>query len=403
MKLVKLFFILTLVTLPLGQLSRLEIVPNVAIFLSDVLLPLLIIIWLTAKLALQKKLLVAPFSGRILLFIFFAWFTLLLGSRELTRQESLVSGLFLLRLVEYLFLYFIGHDLFKDDRRFSTLTVKLLGLVAFLVAVLGFFQVILIPDFSELAAQGGWDPHQYRLLSTFFDPNFVGGFLVFCLSFIFVHFLSAQRLKDRLAELIFLVSGLSAVVLTFSRSSYLALITAIVTFGVLKSKKIILGFVVFALIVILSLPPVQNRLYNTINLDDSARARFESWENALTITADHLLFGVGFNTYRFTQERYGFFSDRDDQGGHAGSGADSSLLLVAATTGLIGLAIYLFILWGLGREAFAKRRQPASLAFLVGMAALLVHSQFVNALFYPQIMEVFWIGAALMVAEKKND
>jgi O-antigen ligase len=298
-------------------------------------------------------------------------------------------------------LYFIGVDLFSNDKKFTALAFKIYLLVTFVVAVLGFFQIIIIPDFAQLAAEGGWDPHQYRLLSTFFDPNFVGGFFVVGLNFVLAALLFKTKLKERPALVLFAVTLTLAILLTLSRSSYLALFLSIFIFASLRSRKLFLGISGFLLVLFLLLPPVQVRLIQTVGFDDSARARVVSWQNALQIARDNPILGVGFNSYRFTQDRYGFFIV-DPTGGHSGSGADSSLLLILATTGIVGLASYLSILWGFFKEAYSKRNTVYGLAFLVSIGALLIHSQFVNSLLYPQIMEIFWFTAALTVANKKE-
>ncbi len=399
MRLVKSLFLLVLLTLPLGQLSRLEVAPNVVVYLNDILIPILILVWLTHSLLILKKVYLPPFSLRILIFLLIAILSLLVGSLKLTGQETLVSSLFLIRLVEYVSLYLIGYNLFSVPS-FANLVGKIIIFTGFIVALLGFGQVLLIPDFSHLAASGGWDPHQYRLLSTFFDPNFVGGFLVMVTSvavaFLFFH----PGLREKAGLILFGSSLVLAIILTLSRSTYLAFFTMLGVLATIRSRKIFLALLL-ALLVFSTIPAVQDRILQALNLDDSASARVVSWQNALIISKDHPLLGVGFNSYRFAQEDYGFFADLDD-GGHSGSGVDSSLLLVLATTGVAGLVSFLSILAGFLVRAFRQRRKKFSLAFLGGLVALMVHSQFVNSLFYPQIMALLWIGAALMAQEERE-
>lgn len=401
MALFKLFYLIILLIIPVGELGRLSIGENIGLFLTDLILTLFVFIWFLYAFGIRKKVFVPPFSGRIILFILIGVFSLLLGSLRLETNEAIISGLFMVRWIEYASLYFIGAELFNLDPKFARTTLKTYLFVTFIVAVLGFFQIVLIPDFAQMAAEGGWDPHQYRLLSTFFDPNFVGGFLVVGLNFVLASLLFKPKSKEKLALGLFAVTLITAVVLTFSRSSYLALFLSIFIFASLKSRKLFLGISVLLLTGFLLLPPVQARLIQTIGLDDSAKARIVSWQNAFQISKDNPIIGVGFNAYRFTQDRYGFFTG-DPTGGHSGSGADSSLLLILATTGVVGLSSYLFILWGLFKESLRKRKTIYGLAFLVSLGALLIHSQFVNSLLYPPIMAVFWVSAALMVTAKKE-
>lgn len=400
MRAVKILFLVTLFTFALGQLSRVELSPKVVIFLSDLLIPLLTFIFLIYNAVNKRKIFLPSFSLPLFLFILAALFSLLLGSLKLATEESLISGLFLVRLVEYVCLSLVGYNLFLDQK-FSNLTVKILIIIGLLVSLLGFVQVLVLPDFSQLAAQGGWDPHQYRLLSTFFDPNFVGGFLVMILSFVFAHLLFKPKFSEKVALGVFGLAITIAVILTLSRSTYLAFFTMLGTFALVRSRKIFLSLLLLGTILFISIPAVLDRLLQAVNFDDSSLSRITSWRNALTIFKDEPLFGVGFNAYRFTQEDYGFFKAFED-GGHAGSGTDSSILLVLATTGIVGLVVWLVFLASLGKTAFRKRQKKWSLAFLTSLTSLLVHSLFVNSLFYPPILGVFLVGAALMSAEKDD-
>ena len=122
------------------------------------------------------------------------------------------------------------------------------------------------------------------------------------------------------------------------------------------------------------------------------------FKNALTVFKDHPLFGVGFNTYRFAQGRYGFFSP-GDFGGHSGAGTDSSLLLIAATTGIFGSTFYIFLLISI-LQLFVKKAGShfLHLASIATFLGLIIHSQFVNSLFFPQIMLLFWFIVGLVLA-----
>jgi hypothetical protein len=119
---------------------------------------------------------------------------------------------------------------------------------------------------------------------------------------------------------------------------------------------------------------------------NSVQLRFINWSQSLRIFADHPIIGVGFNVYRYAQKRYGFLEQNNWLYSHAGAGADSSLLLVAATTGLIGFSVFLWYLLSI----FKIRSQLIT----VSLVALSPHSFFLNSLFYPPIL--IWL--ALLIA-----
>ena len=76
----------------------------------------------------------------------------------------------------------------------------------------------------------GWDPHIGRLLSTWFDPNFIGGFLGFILSITIalgLYYWKEKRTKLALVLGIIGFIGLIALYLTYSRSGYLTLMAGL--------------------------------------------------------------------------------------------------------------------------------------------------------------------------------
>ena len=99
---------------------------------------------------------------------------------------------------------------------------------------------------------------------------------------------------------------------------------------------------------------------------------------------------MGFNSYRYAQRDYGFL-EKDWQENHAGAGADSSLLFVLATTGLIGLMAYSWLWLGIYKLALKAK----SAVFLASLTALCAHSFFLNSLFYAWIMAWLWMLVAV--------
>jgi len=134
------------------------------------------------------------------------------------------------------------------------------------------------------------------------------------------------------------------------------------------------------------IPRVQTRLTGITDPSDSARFRLISWKNTLGFVKDNPIIGVGFNTYRFAQERKGLFDITNPLGGHSGSGADSSLLLVLATTGVIGFISYISIhLFSIFRGIQEKAPPFLAISF-----SLLAESNFINSLFYAPILLVWF-------------
>ena len=74
---------------------------------------------------------------------------------------------------------------------------------------------------------------------------------------------------------------------------------------------------------------------------------------------------------------------------------------MAATTGIIGLSLYLYLLINVFRTLkYKARSSPLHLGALAAFFGLIVDSQFINSLFFPQVMLLFYFILGLVI---KND
>jgi O-antigen ligase len=271
--------------------------------------------------------------------------------------------------------------------------------------------LVYFPSFFDLAMDiEGWDPHIGRLLSTWFDPNYVGGYLAFSTTLSIALALHYRQLRDRMRfwgiSALALV-GIIALYLTFSRSAYLAFLTALGILALLKSRKLLVAAVAIVLIAFGFSARVQERTLDAVDsgkaflgldsqkpLDPTAVLRLDSWRYATEILSDHPWIGIGYNRYKFEINRrgHGLLSD------HAASGSDSSLLTIWATSGIFGL-LNLFSIGFVATVTTLRRtwrrhdlKSALDAGLLAGFGGMMVHSIFVNSLLYPLIMVYLMIG-----------
>jgi O-antigen ligase len=180
---------------------------------------------------------------------------------------------------------------------------------------------------------------------------------------------------------------MTALLLTYSRSSYLGFLAAIGTWIVIRKKwKVGLVGLLLFLVAIVYLP----RSGEALSLDrfDSTVSRLANWSESVQRIAQKPILGYGFNVLPFLQQESSVSSK-------AGAGIDNSFLFVGVTTGLVGLIAYGWLLWsmiGVGKRALrAKKTSILGTAYLATLIALVVDSMFVNSLFYPWVMVWVWI------------
>lgn len=394
MEIIKVLLISTLFSLVTGQLLRFPFFLNYgAINVTDILVFVVDFVFLIYTLSIRKSLkLSKSVIIPLLSFTFLAVASNILSLSLFSQVQVVSSSLFLLRFLGYFLISQVILNIVTKNKveRWQNL-IEFIGVI---FIALGFLQLIFFPDLSSLTVYG-WDPHQRRIVSTILDPNFAGFIftIIFALaSSLFLFNDKKSELFPRKVHFLIALSAIVAVVLTFSRSSYLALMVVILTIGFLKSPKMLICSILFLALTLGLIPQARSRIFGALSIDDTSQARIISWKNALTITSHNPIFGVGFNNYRFAQAKYQLFAYPGQIEIHSASGVDSSFLLVAATTGISGLFMFLLLIFSVLKTIISKLKgRSINLAMLSIFLALLVHSQFVNSFFFPQISVLFWI------------
>ncbi len=381
MYLVKFLLYGVLLSLLCGEFGRFPFGASGAISLTDITLSLMILfflIWNVQTKKIHNIVRTLPLLLKVLfLFQGVAIMSLLVSLLTFTPLQVLNGALYLLRFFLYTNVLFVIWTLKKEKILQNESLENMLLKVGLIVTAFGYIQLLVVPDFNFLTDYG-YDPHIGRLSSTFLDPNFTALFLVLTLS-ILIKKMNVQ--KRQISLIAFGIVLLGAIVLTFSRSGYLMLFIFLGLLSILKFRKLILVLAVTVILASVFSPRFYQRIQGAFLVDKSASERIVSWQNAITLFKNNPLTGVGFNTYRYAQERENLLKVYSVDGGHSGSGVDSSFLFVGATTGIIGLLLYLFF-WYLT----LKKLFSSEVIYFSVLVALLVSSQFVNALFYGPIL-----------------
>ena len=274
-------------------------------------------------------------------------------------------------------------------------------------AVFGLVQAALIPAFAQKVYPTtgetlSWDYQGYRLVSTVLDPNFAGILIVLPL---LVHVGQlAFGVRVPLWKPLVLVG---AVLATASRSSLFALavggLVVLAARGLRRRLARLIVVSVAATLPFLPLLYVLAEKHEKFSVtDDSALARLITWARAITVFADHPVFGIGFNTYGFVVDSYGWSSV-----GRDAFGLDGGLLFIAVLTGVVGLLVFLVMLGAVVRRCRRLWRDPdatplargTALGVAAGVPALCAHSIFTNSLLLPWVVElsaVLWGMVFLM-------
>lgn len=363
--LIFLFFIV----FPFGQLLRTDF------FIADffgVIHPIDIVVGLSALFYLLFVKKQKPFFS-IVVFSCYMFFSLILSLR-IFKPQGLAEGLFYaLRLSGYLIFPLFISNYLKNVRSLKLkIDNYLLGAMLF-VALIGWVQYFLFPDTRFLSLLG-WDDHLYRLVGSFFDPGFLSILLTFAVITAIYKYIHTKRQGYLYMIILFLIT----LFFTYSRSGYIAFtISGLYLLIKEKKYKVMLSLISLIFIILLILPRPDGegvkleRLY-------SVYLRLQNYEETISIIKKNPVFGVGYNNLCLS--RYYYLGDIETSS-HACSGSDSSILLVLSTMGIVGLFIFVALIYEYNIYIKDDRILINSLVL-----SLFIHSLFTNSLFYPWVM-----------------
>ena len=362
---------------------------GITLRVDDLLVAVIGFSWL-ARMAINKELglfLKTPLNRPIAYYILVCVASTLLGA--LFGRLDLKTGfLFVLKYFEYVVIYFMVANYFKDRAQLKTFVWAML-FTCLIVSVVSMTQ---IPEGGRISA-----PFEGKVG----EPNTYGGYLVFMMSIATGLALMQESFRNRITAFILVILFSIPLLYTQSRSSYLAAIPAVLSFLWLSKRKqwIPPVLLLVALLLPFMAPKVtKDRVSYTftqgvgrpdavtvagVQLDTSTSARILSWEDAIKDLAQHPVLGFGVTGYRFVDAQY---------------------VRVAAETGFLGLLIFLLLLGTILRESyrvFKVSHDPfdkgLAIGFLAGFTGLLFHAIGANTFIIVRIMEPFWFIAAMVM------
>lgn len=378
--------ILLLLSIPLGQLTRFNLSYGVSIYLQDVVSAFMVLALFINYLK-GKKVFQAKLQKPIVIFTTAILLSFLLNFRKVEYHQAIVGFLYLIRWVAYSGIYFSTVFYRKENKslfkNFSIRDGLLISGIAF--SIFGILQYFFIPDLRQLKWLG-WDDHYFRLVGTLLDPGFTGLLLVFTAILAI-----GTKLKPQI-KLIAFSTSILALFLTYSRASYLAFLGSIVVLATLR-KRIMTGLIIslFFIITLFLLPTAQSEGTNLMRIF-SISQRITTWNQAIEISKDNPVFGIGFNLLRYEQRKRGFLGD-DWLTSHSASGIQNSYAFVLATSGILGLLAFVWLvisMFKVHKKHFYKVDRKSQV-IIISLVAISIHTIFTNSWFYSWTMIWIWI------------
>lgn len=385
MDILKILIPIFFITFSLGEVAKIQFPNSISVGFFDMAVVLLSLFYLK-KISKGRFILKIP----ILLFIAVSVFSLIINFFNYELNQILIGSLYLVRWVAYTGIYFTAVNLNKKGKEYVLKFMKFSGIA---IVTIGYLQLIFYPSLKNLYYLG-WDEHMHRMFSTFMDPNFAG--VIFVLFFVFFFVFKDELVNRKLLQYFILGSSFIAIVLTYSRGALVMLVVCALIYSILKRNwKIIAGTMGVLAIVFVILSPGFYIENTNLLRRASASQRLETSVQALGIFKKNPL-GVGFNTYRYAREKYGFIDTSRFGPSHSGAGVDNSLVLILVTSGIPGFIVYVFLLYKTFKLGISRlSNNKMSVVLVVSLGGILVNSFFINSLLYSFSMAWIFLLAGL--------
>ncbi len=363
---------------------------GVVIRFDDVLLSIMTLSWL-ARMAIFSDLgiiLKNPINKSMIFFSALAITSTVLGAIY-GNVNLLVGSFFVLKLIEYFFLFIIVVNYVREEKHIHQLLSSLL-VVFGIICIYGIIMVITGGDVS--APFEGEEP----------ERNTLGGYLVLMASVAAGVMLHTPSRVEKICIASVLPLFFIVLLFSISRSGWVSGITALlVLFICTRQKGIMFTLILFALLIIpFSLPEVvqerihftffqQSRLggqvqFGPIFLDTSTSARIFSYKAVIAHIMRHPFLGYGITGYAFV---------------------DGQFFRTLIEMGIIGFASFIWLLVSVHnlirrgmKKAGSERLHGMTVGFYAGFWALMIHAMSANTFIIVRIAEPFWCIAGLIVA-----
>ena len=241
-------------------------------------------------------------------------------------------------------------------------------------------------------APSGWF---YRVNSVFYDPSIYGRFLVVAiLASLAVVLLRRGDPLWQIAAALVIVITWAGLLPSFSQSSFVALMVAVVIGAIVVWRRASLPLVAVAIVLVVAAVIVSPSIRRRASLSHVTSGRSTLVSTGVKLAYHHPLLGVGVGGFKRGYAELAHLKGKEPKA----AASHTTPVTVAAETGVLGLALFLWLaavaLW----TGFARIRETfegaARLAFGLALAAILVHSLFYDSLFEDP---TFWGLLALVV------
>jgi O-antigen ligase len=224
----------------------------------------------------------------------------------------------------------------------------------------------------------------FRVNSVFWDPSVYGRFLVVAMIPSIVFIVRGRYMRVAWIAAAALLVTWFGLLISFSQSSFSALLVAVIFIAFVAWRWRALFAVGLAVVVLAGLavaqPTVRRSIqhHTTSGLNSASSGRYSLVANGIRIAVAHPVRGVGVGGFQHAYARR--VQRLHGKKNLKTAASHDTAVTVAAETGLVGFALFVWLLVGCASDVVRTRRL-VPLAAGLSVAAILVHSLFYNDFF----------------------
>lgn len=302
----------------------------------------------------------------------------------ISSDYKLISAAYVVIMMLCLYSYTIFNSLAYTEviNRLSKLVFKV-SLIVFIFGIIQYFS----PDF---AMPTKWvDAAEYnlskRIYSTFFNPN-VFGFYINLIILLTIEKLDLNKIN---LNFLVIISGLICLILTFSRTSWISLIAALIVVSLFDRNylkyALIISVVIFGADTLLGI----GRADPLKAVEDSSFLyRLEVWKTCIEIIKDNFVTGIGFGTlFKHVGDYSNVISTKIEH-------SHNLYLQIFTETGILGFSLFFYLIISILKKFKIKLYTEKNKMWITPFAIFvmtMIHGLVDSVALTPQIMMILAI------------
>lgn len=380
-------------------------VPAFAGIWDELLLILMIMLWIYKSIVYYKERIIRQAPLDLFLFIYIAVMFMLFvyNSPDYTiALEGFRAN------VQYTLWYFVALQLLRTEKTSKNVCMAL-SLFVGIMALHGIYQYII-----GVEMPAGWvDQNEAgvrtRVFSILTSPNIFGSLLTLTAPICFALGVTTEKRVKKAILIILSLCMAIALVFTFSRGAWIGFAVAVAIYVLIKDAKLIIPCAIFALLVIILVPSVGNRIAYMLSpeyIESSLRGgRLVRWWTGLQILSQNPLVGVGIGHFG------GAVAINHNLSTLAGTAViktfymDNYFLKTAVESGIIGFIAFVVLMFEVFitslrtiKAEMNYKINELEVGILAGLSGVIIHNFVENVFEVPLMASLFWLMAAVMMS-----